>query len=142
MMSDASGPTATIGLNGYLTGYPLSESGHYALARTWPAPELPRPGCVWTHTILIDFSDIPSLVRVDGLLKLFRRPQGDENSYRRELDYVPSEESERLAIPEDLVRRILSASTAILAGRSSPQRAKGRRATRSFLRYGDSNGRA
>ena len=63
MMSDASGPAATIGEEGYLTGYPLPESGHYALARTWAAPEMPRPGCVWTHTILIDFSDIPALRR-------------------------------------------------------------------------------
>ena len=31
MMSDASGPAAVIGEEGYLTGYPLSESGYYAM---------------------------------------------------------------------------------------------------------------
>ncbi|MCK1538241.1 MULTISPECIES: hypothetical protein [unclassified Bradyrhizobium] len=109
MMSDASGPAATMGADGYLTGFPLVESGHYALARTWPAPELPRPGCVWTHTILIDFSDIPSLSSAGGLLGLFRRPRGDENSYRSPIDHASSDSSDRFGVPDDLARRILSA---------------------------------
>ncbi|QQO19092.1 hypothetical protein JJB98_03775 [Bradyrhizobium diazoefficiens] len=109
MMSDASGPAATIGQDGYLTGYPLPESGHYALGRTWPAPELPRPGCVWTHTILIDFSDIPSLRGAGGLLKLFRRPQGDEKSYGSEIAHVSTNEEDRPGASDDLARRILSA---------------------------------
>lgn len=108
MMSDASGPAATIGADGYLTGFPLVESGHYALARTWPAPELPRPGCVWTHTILIDFSDIPSLPSADGLLNLFRRPRGDENFYRSPIDHAASDGADRSGVPDDLARRILS----------------------------------
>lgn len=109
MMSDASGPAATIGADGYLTGYPLLESGHYALARTWPAPELPRPGCVWTHTILIDFSDIPSLHGAGGILKLFRRPQGDERSYGAVITHVSRSEDERSGISDAFARRILSA---------------------------------
>lgn len=107
MMSDASGPAATIGAEGYLTGFPLTESGHYALARTWPAPEMPRPGCVWTHTILIDFSDIPSLASADDLQGLFRRPEGNEGSYRVRIDHVPSGKMERLGASDDLARRIL-----------------------------------
>jgi hypothetical protein len=109
MMSDASGPAATIGAEGYLTGYPLPESGHYALARTWPAPELPRPGCVWTHTILIDFSDIPSLHGAGGILKLFRRPQDDERSYGTAIEHVSTTDDDRPGISDDLARRILSA---------------------------------
>src|SRR4051812_36584795 len=54
-LSDASGSGARIPESGYLTGYPLSESGMYAFARTWAAPEMSRPGCVWTHTLIIDF---------------------------------------------------------------------------------------
>ncbi|WP_441255822.1 GAP1-N1 domain-containing protein [Tardiphaga sp. 285_C5_N1_2] len=81
MMSDASGPAAVIGDDGYLTAYPLSESGYYAFARTWPAPEMPRPGCVWTHTILIEFSDIPALQSASGLLDLFRRPHKNDRDY-------------------------------------------------------------
>jgi hypothetical protein len=81
MMSDASGPAAVIGDQGYLTGYPLPESGYYAFARTWSAPEMPRPGCVWTHTILVEFSDIPALQSASGLLGLFRRPRGKDRNY-------------------------------------------------------------
>jgi hypothetical protein len=110
MMSDASGPAATLDPVGYLTGYPLLESGHYALARTWPAPELPRPGCVWTHTILIDFSDIPSLRSAGGILKLFRRPrQGEEKSYGSGIVHVPTEEQDQPGTSDDPARRILSA---------------------------------
>lgn len=74
-MSDISGPGARIDPSGYLTGYPLAESGVYALARTWAAPEMPRPGCVWTHTILIDFADLATLASLAELDVLFRRPE-------------------------------------------------------------------
>lgn len=74
VLSDISGPGARISEEGYLTGYPLPESGMYALARTWLAPEMSRPGCVWTHTILIDYADLATFESYDSLLKLFRRP--------------------------------------------------------------------
>ncbi len=74
VLSDISGPGARIDEAGYLTGYPLVESGVYALARTWAAPEMPRPGCVWTHTILIDFADLATLTSPQELASLFRRP--------------------------------------------------------------------
>jgi hypothetical protein len=106
MMSDASGPAAIISEDGYLTGYPLVESGHYAFARTWPAPEMPRPGCVWTHTILIDFSDIPALQSASGLLGLFRRPHGKDRGYDDALTFVHEESAS--APPETAAaRRIL-----------------------------------
>jgi hypothetical protein len=74
VLSDISGAGAQIGDDGYLTGYPLAESGFYALARTWPAPEMSRPGCVWTHTLLIEFADLATLIYPIELLLLFRRP--------------------------------------------------------------------
>ena len=73
-LSDISGPGARLDDDGYLTGYPLAESGYFALGRTWLAPEMPRPGCVWTHTLLIDFTDLAALDTLTGLLDLFRRP--------------------------------------------------------------------
>ncbi|MBM9514277.1 GAP1-N1 domain-containing protein [Desulfogranum marinum] len=72
-LSDLSGQSGNIQPTGYLTGYPLSQIGAYAIARTWPAPEMSRPGCVWTQTLLVDFSDLVSLDDF-SLLKLFRRP--------------------------------------------------------------------
>lgn len=74
VMSDVSGPgVASLGLP-YLTGYPLAESGMYALARTWPAPEMSRPGCVWTHTVLIGFADLATLVSPSAIAGLLQRP--------------------------------------------------------------------
>jgi len=75
-LSDISGPGARLEEEGYLTGYPLTDSGVFALARTWPAPEMPRPGCVWTHTLLIDFADLAVLPYLGVLAGLFRRPSG------------------------------------------------------------------
>lgn len=74
IMSDASGPNAIIGDAGYVTGYPLTESGVYALACTWAATEMPRPGCVWTHTLLLDFADLAVLPTMEFLMTAFRRP--------------------------------------------------------------------
>lgn len=73
-MSDLPGPGARLSEEGYLTGYPLPEAGVYALARTWPAPEMARPGCVWTHTLLVDFADLATIRSLAGLLRLFHRP--------------------------------------------------------------------
>ncbi|MEZ8885314.1 hypothetical protein AB4511_16755 [Vibrio sp. 10N.222.54.F6] len=38
------------------SGYPIAESGFYVLSKTWVAKEINRPGCVWTHSLLIPFS--------------------------------------------------------------------------------------
>ena len=81
VLSDLSGPGASIGDEGYLTGYPLPDAGLYALARTWLATEMPRPGCVWTHTILIDFADLASLSSPAVLLRLFIKPDSLDNLF-------------------------------------------------------------
>ena len=74
VMSDVAGPgVASAGLP-YLTGYPLADSGLYALSMTWPAPEMPRPGCVWTHTLLISFADLAVMEVPSALASLFARP--------------------------------------------------------------------
>lgn len=74
VLSDASSPNLPVDHKGYLTGYPLQNTKYYAFARTWPAPEMPRPGCVWTHTLLIDLADLAVLKSPIGLLEHFRRP--------------------------------------------------------------------
>lgn len=78
--SDTSSSGLPIGEGGYLTGYPLPESGYYAFARTWPAPERQRPGAVWTHTLFIEFADVARLRDATALLRLFRRPEGMQGS--------------------------------------------------------------
>lgn len=82
-LSDLSGRNVVPGFEEYLTGYPLIPMKMFALAKTWYASEMPRPGCVWTHTLLIPNSRFttPSL---DIFLSLFRRPQkgGLPGTYR------------------------------------------------------------
>ena len=90
-LSDRSGPGVKIPLDGYLTGYPLAESGLYVVARTWGAPELPRPGCVWTHSLLIDFTDLATIEDATGLLRMFIRPgSGIPSVYQEPVQYTPS----------------------------------------------------
>lgn len=88
--SDLSGQGLDLKNDGYLTGYPMPEMNAYALSRTWLATEKPRPGCVWTHTLLIDFSDLANINRsiVSGL---FVRPSINEGmrEYNQPLNVTP-----------------------------------------------------
>ena len=110
VLSDTSGPGSHVDQAGYLTGYPLSERGAYVLARTWPAKEMPRPGCVWTHSILIDFADLANLRSLDGLLPLFRRPQALEFvDYKKPLRFRPEPSAHALtALDSGWSRRVLA----------------------------------
>ena len=110
VLSDISGPGARIDDNGYLTGYPLIESKMYALARTWAAPEMPRPGCVWTHTLLIDFADLATLTDPASVMSLFRRPNiGDIVDYGIDLSvFVGQSPSGLSADAVDFSRRLLA----------------------------------
>lgn len=72
LLSDLSGPEYRDNFDGYLTAYPLEGSGYYVLARTWFAHEMPRPGCVWTHSLLIRDDDVPRIPSLDALP--FSRP--------------------------------------------------------------------
>jgi hypothetical protein len=75
ILSDMSGPSMLHGFESYLTGYPLPDAGLYAFARTWYAAEMNRPGCVWTHTLLIENADLAHIRDLRTLVRLFRRPQ-------------------------------------------------------------------
>jgi hypothetical protein len=83
VMSDLSGPGVKPSPNGYLTGYPLEKCGRYVFARTWAAPEMSRPGCVWTHSLIIENADLAKIVSVQTLLDAFARPTdvGGQSSY-------------------------------------------------------------
>lgn len=74
VMSDLSGPGVKPAASGYLTGYPLEGSGKYVLSRTWAAPEMPRPGCVWTHSLIVENADLATMSSAADLLAAFRRP--------------------------------------------------------------------
>ena len=42
----------------YITIYPLKNSEYYVISKTWYANEMKRPGCVWTHSLLISFQNM------------------------------------------------------------------------------------
>ena len=71
LLSDVSG----IGKFGnYITCYPICEDGYYVFAKTWYADEMQRPGCVWTHVILILFEDVVRCKGKINISELFHRP--------------------------------------------------------------------
>lgn len=112
-LSDLSGSNRAEGFEQYLTGYPLPEISSYALSQTWEAPEMARPGCVFSHTLLIDFSDLAQVSDLNVLLSLFRRPEkaGCESMYSQSLT-LPTKTRPRIS---DL-RQVRS----LLAGLYSP----------------------
>jgi len=75
ILSDLSGPEVYKGFSEYITGYPLINDNYYALGKTWYAPEMERPGCVWTHTLLFRFEDLVKLRDCGSIMELFIRPQ-------------------------------------------------------------------
>lgn len=82
LMSDLA-PVRPTDAHGWLTAYPLPTMDAFVLARTWPAPEMPRPGCVWTHSLILNYATLGALDSFNGLLEFFRRPtRGDFAIYR------------------------------------------------------------
>ncbi len=60
--------------DGYWTGIPVPAARAYALIRTWPAPEMPRPGCVWSHVVLIALADMARISNLAVVGPLLTRP--------------------------------------------------------------------
>lgn len=97
-LSDSSGTGKESGFTSYLTGYPLPNSRYYVLARTWYADEMPRPGCVWTHSLLIDIAMVWVFTDPAELLRLFLRPAAfDHISYHKQLTVEVEEKN----VPND-----------------------------------------
>lgn len=71
----------------YLMCYPLPDSPYYVVAKTWYADEKERPGCVWTHSLLLDIQGQSSFFDYKLLYTLFRRPkEGDYGSYEEAIE--------------------------------------------------------
>lgn len=93
-LSDSSGTGKEAGFTNYLTGYPLANSRYYVLARTWYADEMPRPGCVWTHSLLIDIAMVWMFTDPEQLLHLFLRPTPPSHlSYHKPISIEIEEKS-------------------------------------------------
>lgn len=93
ILSDLSGPNVEIGFESYITGYPIIPMNVYAIAKTWYAQEMERPGCVWTHTVFLDFDKIDEIKNIDRLYDIFKRPDGikDLNFYNKPIQFNNTE---------------------------------------------------
>lgn len=65
----------------YITGYPLDESPYYVIAKTWYADSMRRPGCVWTHSLLISKNDLGKICDFRCLLSVFDAPVSELEKY-------------------------------------------------------------
>jgi hypothetical protein len=94
VQSDLSGPRESDGFEQYLSGYSLPSGEYYVLARTWLATEMPRPGCVWTHSILIPARALGNVASF-GLITHHRRPRLpiSIDSYEKPLSITPGDDS-------------------------------------------------
>lgn len=116
LLTDLSGPSVVKGFESYLTGFPLSHEGLYAFSRTWYAEEMPRPGCVWTHTLLLSDEMLASLNSLSALTHLFSRPAekdiaGDFAAYKPPIAVDVELKAHSIAVEgiEEQVRRLIAA---------------------------------
>lgn len=112
----------------YWSGIPLPATKLYALMRTWSAWEKRRPGCVWSHALLLGFADLAQLVDLAVLQQFFARPESEDLSAfaspivvaaARPSGVRPAELLNALAI----LREVYSNRHGILSCASSPDNA-------------------
>jgi hypothetical protein len=110
-LSDLSGSSISSGFEEYITGYPLNSLNAYALAKTWYAPEMPRPGCVWTHTLVVPAKAMSKVAFLGDLRTLFKRPSehSARSAYGKPLlwEEVPYPEWKNSTQP-DVLRAVLA----------------------------------
>lgn len=75
----------------YLTCYPLGDSIHYVVAKTWYAQEVGRPGSVWTHSLIIPINVLGDEFNFVTLENYFHRPDGSEYDYFQPLEISDKE---------------------------------------------------
>jgi hypothetical protein len=99
----------------YLVGTWIEELERFMVARVWPAPEMPRPGAVWTHALLLDRQALRE-VDLPALVTHLRRPSlSDLGSYDSPLE-IDRGRPVLVDVPEQLM------SALCLVGYASPER--------------------
>lgn len=90
--------------NSYITTYPLSDGKHYVVAKSWYADEIGRPGCVWTHSLIIDLTSLDEKFDFRTLSFLFKRPaNGEYSSYSEVIQYMPEVDAIGHTFAEDVL---------------------------------------
>ncbi|MBN4097046.1 hypothetical protein [Methylobacterium sp. OT2] len=93
----------------YVGGFTLKDNGVFAFIKTWPAPEMPRPGCVWSHVLILPRKFLMGQVNLGVLKGLFRKPGSGASfdEFTRKIEVkrlIKSRPADRLE-----VQRIISA---------------------------------
>lgn len=85
----------------YIKTYPLPLSQCYVIAKSWYAYEMSRPGCVWTHSLIINLEDIDIKFDFRSLYGLFKRPTDGLTGYDKPIE---------VNCPDSGVENVLSSS--------------------------------
>lgn len=109
-LSDLAPGTVFNQSEGYWTGLPVPSIGRYVLMRTWPAPEMPRPGCVWTHALLIEPALLESIADLSVLQSFAIRPKSllDRERYSEPMEVDVSRNSGALPVNDTTVRKLIA----------------------------------
>lgn len=76
----------------YITAYPLEDGNYYVIAKSWYAYEMERPGCVWTHSLVVDLKKIDARFDFRMLIQFFHRPEkGSYGQYNKPIEIDTSE---------------------------------------------------
>lgn len=93
----------------YLTGLTLPDSKRYALIRTWLAPEMPRPGCVWSHVLILDRQVLSTQADLTVLNRMFRRPDDYQSDASLSISVSVNRRARGLAAPREAIEEVLVA---------------------------------
>ena len=94
----------------YLVGLRVEALQRFMLTRIWPAPEMPRPGAVWAHALLID-DYVLDLVDPLLLADYFRRPEpGEFEPYCSSFTVAASGPSLFADVPDELMTALCQAA--------------------------------
>jgi hypothetical protein len=119
-MSDLSGPSFRSGFDSYITGYALAGGEYFCLARTWFAPEMPRPGCVWTHTIYMSDAELGKVLDLTSILPKFRRPSSPSDIRGYDLELLDQTSLTTGQTRTNAIRRRIALEDAELPDGKSP----------------------
>ncbi|WP_281947337.1 hypothetical protein [Vibrio parahaemolyticus] len=86
------------------SGYPIRESGFYVVSKTWVAQEISRPGCVWTHSLLIPFTILATregvnLIDLESLFSLREKIEDYQSLSPIDLTFSPILSTEKNLSP-------------------------------------------
>lgn len=92
----------------YITGLMLPESKKYALIRTWLAPEMPRPGCVWSHVLILDRHVLSTQADLTVLKLLFKRPARYQDDPSLSMSLSLNRRAKGKSARRDVIEHVLS----------------------------------